>query len=123
MTCVNHYTTVYLTVVEGVTVVPEPSHVTPILEPAPVKTIQRPLPINVRGVSPSIMEYRVQSAYRVVVTAGGLMKVTVQNPRDSVHAKLMFKVASVVNVKTDIITWKETTRRVVNLASVIRSGG
>lgn len=121
MTCVNHYTTVYLTVVEGVTVVPEPSHVTPILEPAPVKTIQRP--INVRGVFPSIMECRVQSAYRVVVTAGEFKKVTVQNPRDSVHAKLMFKVASVVNVKTDIITWKETTRRVVNLASVIRSGG
>lgn len=105
MTYVNHYTTVYLqTVVEGVSVVPEPSHVTPILEPAPVKTIQRPLPINVRGVSPSIMECRVQSAYRVVVTAGELKKVTVQNPRDSVHAKLMFKVVSVMNVKTDIIT-------------------
>lgn len=54
-----------------------------------------------RGVSLSIMECRAQRVNRVVVTAGGLVKVEVevaspvQSPRDSVHAKTTSKVGGV----------------------------
>lgn len=57
----------------------------------------RPIQKDVRSVSLSIMEWRVQSVYLVIVTAGGLVEVTfpVQSPLDSAHAKLTSKVGEV----------------------------